>query len=283
MLFTLVYFILARWLKCAGEAILKRHTSGFLLITGVASNWLTCLPFSARKHVYDVFFVNSLATEVVQILVPCLQQSGSGDVGVNDVHANTERLLVLCFLENKGVLQMARESGDCLQSEENLKSTVSRVSQIVASIPDKAKSRALTSPSSHLFFKQVTIQLRFLAEEGNMEMLDERAFCNNDMNWTLLFVGETFPGICRRGSVDVLLSKIIPRILRHVRSLSSSTMESLRSDVLESSPGSQFWLNLIQAIKDSYAGEKMSEQLLHQLATEQVDDVEAYRILLLNL
>jgi telomere length regulation protein len=56
-------------------------------------------------------------------------------------------------------------------------------------------------------------------------------------------------------------------------------MDSLGSDVLESDPGSQFWLNMIQAIKDSYAVERMSEQLLHQLATEQVGDVEAYWIL----
>ncbi|KAM5571776.1 hypothetical protein ABKV19_012055 [Rosa sericea] len=178
---------------------------------------------------------------------------------------------------------MAREFGGSFQSEdytnENLKSTVSRVAQIVASIPDKAQLRAPTSLSSHLFFKQVTIQLLSLAEEGNMELLDEGAFRKSDMNGTLLFVGETFSRICRRGSVDVLLSEIIQRILRHVRSLSSSTMDSLGSDVLESDPGSQFWLNLIQAIKDSYAVERMSEQLLHQLATEQVGDIEAYWIL----
>lgn len=77
----------------------------------------------------------------------------------------------------------------------------------------------------------------------------------------------------------MLSSEIISRILRHVRSLLSSTMDSLGSDVLESDPGSQIWLNMIQAIKDSYAVERMSEQLLHQLATEQVGDVEAYWIL----
>lgn len=44
-----------------------------------------------RKHIYDVFFVDGLATEVVQTLVPSLQKSGSGDVDVNAVHSNTER------------------------------------------------------------------------------------------------------------------------------------------------------------------------------------------------
>ncbi|KAM5575118.1 hypothetical protein ABKV19_014187 [Rosa sericea] len=56
-------------------------------------------------------------------------------------------------------------------------------------------------------------------------------------------------------------------------------MDSLGSDVLESDPASIFWLNLIQAIKDSYAVERMSAQLLHQLATEQVGDIEAYWVL----
>jgi len=39
----------------------------------VVSDWLACFPVSAKKHVYDVFFVNGFATEVVQTLVPYLQ------------------------------------------------------------------------------------------------------------------------------------------------------------------------------------------------------------------
>ncbi|PRQ38292.1 hypothetical protein RchiOBHm_Chr4g0412201 [Rosa chinensis] len=62
-----------------------------LLRADVASNWLACFPFSARKHVYVVFFVNGLATEVVQILVNYLQQSRSGDLDVNVVHSNMKR------------------------------------------------------------------------------------------------------------------------------------------------------------------------------------------------
>ena len=42
-------------------------------------------------HVYDVFFVNGLVTEVVQTLVPCLQQNASDGHDVNYVHSNTER------------------------------------------------------------------------------------------------------------------------------------------------------------------------------------------------
>lgn len=62
-----------------------------LLHADLASNWLACFPLSARIHVYDVFFVNGLATEVVQTLVPCLQQNASDGHDVNYVHSNTER------------------------------------------------------------------------------------------------------------------------------------------------------------------------------------------------
>ncbi|XP_060670509.1 uncharacterized protein LOC107418195 isoform X2 [Ziziphus jujuba] len=194
-----------------------------VLLRDVASNWLACFPFSARKHVYDVFFVNGLASEVVQTLVPCLQQSGSDDVDVNAINSNAESL----------------------------------------------------------FFKQITIQLLSLAEERNMNLLNKGAISDkNDMDGTLLlFVGEIFARICRRGSVDVLLSEITPRIITQVRSLLSSTVNLLLSDDFESNPSSQFWLNLMQAIKDSYAVERMSEQLLQNLATGSASDVEAYWIL----
>lgn len=57
----------------------------------LASNWLSCFPLSARVHVYDVFFVEGLVTEVVQTLVPCLQQNASDGHDLNSVHTNTER------------------------------------------------------------------------------------------------------------------------------------------------------------------------------------------------
>ncbi|PRQ24941.1 hypothetical protein RchiOBHm_Chr6g0278011 [Rosa chinensis] len=47
----------------------------------------------------------------------------------------------------------------------------------------------------------ITVQLLSLAEEGNMELLDEGAFRKSDMQGTLLFVGETFSRISRLGSV----------------------------------------------------------------------------------
>uniref|UniRef100_A0A7N2MMW4 Uncharacterized protein n=1 Tax=Quercus lobata TaxID=97700 RepID=A0A7N2MMW4_QUELO len=62
----------------------------------LASYWLACFPFSARIHVYDVFFVDGLATEVVQTLVPCLQQNAIDDHDVNSVYSNTESSTSTC-------------------------------------------------------------------------------------------------------------------------------------------------------------------------------------------
>jgi len=62
-----------------------------LLPADVASNWLACFPFSAQKYVYDVFFVRGFITEVLQILVPSLQQNRSDDLDINVVISNSER------------------------------------------------------------------------------------------------------------------------------------------------------------------------------------------------
>ncbi|KAL5543994.1 hypothetical protein UlMin_007778 [Ulmus minor] len=259
-------------------------TMARFLLRDVASNWLACFPISACKHVYNVFFVDGLITDVVQTLVPSLQPIGSDGIDVNAVRLNSERLLVLCLLENDGVLQMAREFGSSSQSEdsayEHLKGAVSVVAQIVASIPDKAQIGSPIPLSSHLFFKQITIQLLSLAEEGNLNLLNARTIVNKkELHWTYMFVGETFSRICRRGSIDVLVNEIVPRVLKHVQSLLSQTVDSPLLDVLESNPASQFWLNMMLSVKDSYAFERMSEQLLLQLAKQQPSDVEAYWIL----
>ncbi|KAI9173884.1 hypothetical protein LWI28_008063 [Acer negundo] len=252
-----------------------------ILLLDVASDWLACFPLSARKYVYDIFFVNGPAAEVVQTLIPCLQQDGSDGIDVNAVHSNTERLVVLCLIENNGVLQIAGEFGISCQSEDSTddchKRTLSRVGQLVASIPDKVRLRAPTSLSSHSFFKQITIQLLSRAEERDSTLSDKATTFNKlEIDGTLLFTGEIFSRICRRGSSDVLLSEVVPRVLRHVRGFSLSSNDAALSDVFQSNPGSEVWLKLIQAIKDPYAVERMSEQLLHQLAVERVNDNEAY-------
>ena len=57
----------------------------FWLFADVASNWLSCFPLTAKKLVYDVFFVKGLMIEVVQALIPSLDHNS------NAVRSNAER------------------------------------------------------------------------------------------------------------------------------------------------------------------------------------------------
>jgi len=69
---------------------------------------------------------------------------------INFLH-NFHRLVELCLLENEGVLHLAREFGACHKfggSCSALKSAASRVAQLVASVPDKARIGAQRSLSS---------------------------------------------------------------------------------------------------------------------------------------
>lgn len=175
------------------------------LLLDVASNWLACFPFSAQKYVYDVFFVRGFITEVLQILVPFLKQNRSDDLDINVVISNSERLLVLCLLENNGVLQIAREFGGLSKSkgftDEQMKPDISRMAQIVASIPDIARMNSPTSLSSHLFFRQIIAQVLSLEEEREVILIEKIETSDEmDKNGALLFIGEMFSRICRRGS-----------------------------------------------------------------------------------
>ncbi|KAL6497202.1 hypothetical protein OROGR_029131 [Orobanche gracilis] len=250
-----------------------------VLLYDAAANWLACFPTSARKHVYDVFFLNGCAAEVVQVLVPCLQLSGNGGHDSIAVCSNAERLVALCLLENDMVLQMARDfAGSCQfdnLSRERFKQAISRVSQIITSIPDKARLRAPTS-----FSAQVTGQLLHGVEEWDLKLVDKSAVTNHiHMDGSILFIGETFTRICRRGSTDVLLCEVIPRLLGHVRSVLSSTYGLTTSEIFESEPGSSFWLKIVEVINDSHSVERIAEELLHQLAAQNVDDFEGYWVL----
>uniref|UniRef100_A0A6N2KCV9 TELO2 ARM repeat domain-containing protein n=1 Tax=Salix viminalis TaxID=40686 RepID=A0A6N2KCV9_SALVM len=258
-----------------------------VLLLDAVSDWLACFPVSAKKLVYDVFFVNGLATEVVQALVPFLQYNGNGSVAdVNAVQSNTERLLVLCLLENDGVLQIAKEFGSSQLYEDfsnvQLQPLASRVAQIVASIPDKAqpKAPALLSSQYPCSLMQITFQLLHGAQERDKNLSDEESTSYNfELDGILLFTGETFSRICRRGASEVLLGELVSHVLGHIRSFLSSSIDSVMADLLESDSGSQFWLKIMGAIKDPYAVERISEQLLRQLSIEHTTDTEAYWIL----
>ncbi|KAJ0578403.1 putative telomere length regulation protein [Helianthus annuus] len=252
-----------------------------VLLVDVALNWLTCFPVSAKKHLYDVFVLRGCVSEVVQTLVPYLQHHLNGRLETS-ICSNTERLLALCLLENDGVLQLVREfsyqPGN--NNLERRKFNISKVSQLVTSVPDKARLGASTLLSSHVYIKRITIQLIQGAEEWNKNYYDQATnFNRSDLDGSILFIGDAFARICRRGSTDVLLSEMVPRIVTQVQSYVQPGSDLTVSEAFKSKPGLQFWSKIMEAIKDSYAVERISEQLLHRLATQRINDVEGYWIL----
>ncbi|KAF8021541.1 hypothetical protein BT93_G1861 [Corymbia citriodora subsp. variegata] len=253
-----------------------------VLLFDVASDWLACFPFTAQKHVYDVFFVDGLATEVVQTLIPRLQLKSSTGLDDNAIVSNIQRLIVLFSLESLGVLRIATEFARSQRegsSHEQLQPVISRVAQLIASVPDKAQFKAPSSLSAHIFFRQIITQL-LCGVDGRDSVTDPgRTVNKSEMDGAFHFIGETFARICRRGFTDVLASEVVPRILSHVRDLFVSNGTTIGADIFESDPGSQFWIKMMENIKDSYAVERTSEELLRGLATECINDTEAYWVI----
>ncbi|XP_051147882.1 uncharacterized protein LOC127263012 [Andrographis paniculata] len=255
-----------------------------IMLYDIASNWLVCFPPPARKCVYNVFFTNGCATEIVQVLVPCLQFSGNSNHDSSSVCSNAERLLVLCLLENDMVLQIAREfaSGGQFEdvSHEQLRQTISRISQLITSIPDKARRGAPAALSPVSFYKRLTSQLLLGAEEWDVKPVGESSVNNHvPMDGTILFVGEAFARISRRGFTDILLSEVIPQILEYIRSILNSTSDQDIGKTFEAKPGFRFWLTIMDAVNDSHSVERIAEELLNQLAVQNVNDIEGYWIL----
>uniref|UniRef100_A0A1J3F7I5 Telomere length regulation protein TEL2-like protein n=2 Tax=Noccaea caerulescens TaxID=107243 RepID=A0A1J3F7I5_NOCCA len=239
-----------------------------VLLLDVASDWLSCFSISVQKHLYDVFFLDGPVIEVIQVLVPFLHHvDKNGSVDANTVQTNVERLLILCLLENAGVLKMTKEIDDSYAS---VKPLLSRISQILTSIPDKARLKAPPLLSSHLYFKHITKQL--------LQILDDRASCTeaNSTVIVLSFVGEIFSRICRRGLSDLLFSEVTPHVLAHVRKLLNSKKGSVEIETFQLLPTPQIWSKTMEAVTDPYAVEKMAEQLLHQLYAKHASDVEAF-------
>ncbi|CAB88328.1 putative protein [Arabidopsis thaliana] len=218
-----------------------------VLLLDVASDWLSCFPISVQKHLYDKFFLDGSVIEVVQVLVPFLHHVGDGGVNANSVQTNVERLLILCLLENDGVLKITKEIGNIYQghnsSNGSLKPLLSRLSQILTSIPDKARASCT---------------------EANCTVI------------VLSFVGEVFSRICRRGLSDLLLSEVTPHVLAQVRRLLNSKIGAIEVDTFQLDPTTRIWSKTMEAVTDPYAVEKMAEQLLHQLYAEHPSDVEAF-------
>jgi telomere length regulation protein len=79
--------------------------------------------------------------------------------------------------------------------------------------------------------------------------------------------------------VDLLSSELIPRVVRLLNNCLSSNDSSINEDVLESKPEAVFWLRMMESITDPYTTERISEQILHELASQNTNDVQAYWVL----
>ncbi|CAN4117730.1 unnamed protein product [Withania somnifera] len=252
-----------------------------ILLYDVAYDWLACLPISARIHVYDVFFLKGQVIEVVQKLGPCLQWRGTSDNETRSVRSNAERLLVLCLLDNMGVSEIARELSTYFQEDlahEELKQIISRVVQLLTSIPDRAQTGSPKALSSHVFFRHITAQLLAGAHEWD-KLLDGDHVDKNNLDGVMLLMGEAFARISRRGSADVLLGVVVPEIHKHIQSFLPQNLDIPIGEAFQFTPGLRFWLKMMESIKDPYSLERMTEQLLKQLAARNTGDIEAHWIL----
>lgn len=83
--------------------------------------------------------------------------------------------------------------------------------------------------------------------------------------------------------VDILCSELILEVLRLVNRCLSSSNDSVTKELLESKPDTAFWLIIMESITDPYTTERLSELILHKLATQHATDVQAYWVLWLLL
>ncbi|VAI58130.1 unnamed protein product [Triticum turgidum subsp. durum] len=251
----------------------------------IALKWLRQIHNTARKEVYDSFFVRGPPTEVIQALVPALSQNENSKEDHNIFCLNIERLLVLCLLENKGVGQIVAEfmffnkhNDGVLNPDRTI--FISRVAQLLASVPDKARMGASSALTSSSFFKSVVSQLLVRAEEAAIESSANKDANEQDtLSSVLLFVGEVLSRVSRRGSTAILVAELIPMIRNHLQRCVAPDRKTIIPDMIKHVPQSRFWFNVIEALKDQHSIERLTEEMLRQLASHHLNDEEVYWIL----
>lgn len=130
-----------------------------------------------------------------------------------------------------------------------------------------------------VFFKHITAQLLAGAQEWDKLLDGGDHIDKNNLGGVMLLMGEAFARISRRGSTDVLLGVVVPEIHKHVQSFLPPNSDVPMDEAFQSTPGLRFWLKMMESIKDPYSLERMTEQLLKQLAAQNTGDIEAHWIL----
>jgi len=68
-------------------------------------------------------------------------------------------------------------------------------------------------------------------------------------------------------------------VLRLVNGCLSSNNDSITKELLALKPDMVFWSRIMESISDPYTKERISELILHKLATQDANDVQAYWLL----
>ncbi|WVZ74732.1 hypothetical protein U9M48_022882 [Paspalum notatum var. saurae] len=260
-------------------------TMSKILLGNVAMKWLRKIHASARNEIYDSFFVKGPPVEVIQALIPALSEKEDSKEDHQTFFSNLERLLILCLLDNKGVFQIVAEFASSNKHGDGIVNPdktifISRVAQLLTSVPDKARlgaSAALTSPS---FFKDVISQLLAGAEAVTVEFAaDKDANEHCALSSMFHFLGEVLSRVSRRGSIGILVAELIPRIRNHLHRCVPADYKAISPNMIEHVSQSQFWFNMVEAMRDQHSVERLTEELLRQLASNHISDGEAYWIL----
>ncbi|KAL6899663.1 hypothetical protein ACP4OV_006321 [Aristida adscensionis] len=243
-------------------------TMSKILLENVALKWLRKIHASVRNEIYDSFYLKGPPTEVIEAVVPALSQKGDSNEDQRTCCSNIERF---------GVFQLVVEFTRSIKHYDDILSPdraafISRVAQLLVSVPDKARlgaSPALTSP-----------QLLVGAEEAAVELAaDKDANEQCVLPSFFLFVGEVLSRVSRRGSTGILVAELIPRIRSHLHRCVPSDHKMTSPHMIKQVSQSQFWFNMVEAMKDQHSIERFTEELLRQLSSQDTSDEEAYWIL----
>jgi telomere length regulation protein len=68
-------------------------------------------------------------------------------------------------------------------------------------------------------------------------------------------------------------------ICNHLQRCVASDSKTIIPDMIKHASQSRFWFNLVEALRDQHSIERLTEEMLRQLASQHISDDEAYWIL----
>jgi len=77
----------------------------------------------------------------------------------------------------------------------------------------------------------------------------------------------------------ILVAELIPKIRNHLHRCVPPDHRAISPEMIQHVCQSQFWFNMVEAMRDQHSIERLTEELLRQLASQHISDEEAYWIL----